>query len=118
MESPDSTPGQTERRIDITPGQGEAMLSSRESIATVGERKVKLTEIMRQGYAYPALVKAGHVISAIDTLNRMEGLYSVPFGFQDNRVINIICDARTAELIGRIPERTKQLLPAGMPVAK
>lgn len=93
-------------REDITPGR---LLAPGEPIANPDERKRKLTEIMRSAIAYPSLVKPGHIIGAIDTLNRMDGLYSVPFGFSDNRVINIICDAKTAGLIERIGERTKPL---------
>ena len=89
-------------RIDITPRPGQRL----EPVATVEERRQRLTEILRVQDAFPALIKTGHIISAIDTLNRMDGLYSVPFGFNDNRVINILCDARTADLIGKMADRT------------
>ena len=103
-------------REDITPGHdsnGETTPGIPDSlIADPQERQERLTQIIRSSVAFPALIKTGHIIGAIDTLNRMDGLYSVPFGFNDNRVINIICDQRTAELISGIGDRTK-LLPPG-----
>lgn len=106
--------GKDQDREDITPGNHDTgQGSSSELVATATERQERLTQIMRSSVAFPALIKTGHVIAAIDTLNRMDGLYSVPFGFNDNRVINIICDQETAELIGHIGERTK-LLPPGI----
>ena len=54
-------------------------------------------------------LKRVNPVEAIREMNRMEGIYNVPFGFNDNRVINIICDKRTADLIGQIGERTKAL---------
>ena len=100
-------------REDITPSPlGYPVKDDKKlAIAPVTERKERLTAIMRESLAYPSLVKAGHVIGAIDVLNRMEGLYAVPFGFNDNRVINIICDAKTAGLIEKIGERTRPSIP-------
>jgi len=98
-------------REDITPTiySGKDGNNHKGLIADPEERKEVLTDILRSKAAFPALIKTGHVISAIDTLNRMDGLYAVPFGFNDNRVINIICDERTKDLIGQIGERTKAL---------
>ena len=102
--------GMEQEREDITPGRKDPeKIATSGKIATPEERQERLTEIIRANVAFPTLIKTGHVIGAIDTLNRMDGLYAVPFGFNDNRVINIICDERTKDLIGQIGERTKAL---------
>jgi len=92
-------------REDITPEPGYNGFSK----ASREEREDTLTRIMRNSAAFPALIKTGHVLTSIDLLNKMDGLYSVPFGFNDNRVINILCDKETSELIANIGERTKTL---------
>ena len=95
-------------REDITPEPGYNGFSK----ASREEREDTLTRIMRNSAAFPALIKTGHVLTSIDLLNKMDGLYSVPFGFNDNRTINIICDEKTKDLIAGIGERTKAL-PSG-----
>ena len=99
----------TEDREDITPTIYSGTTDNNHKIADAEERKETLTNILRSSNAFPALIKTGHVIHAIDTLNRMDGLYSVPFGFNDNRVINILCDSKTAGLIACAADRTKVL---------
>ena len=90
-------------REDITPGK----IKELPSVSDEQERKEILTQIQRQAIAYPSLIKTGHVLTAIDIHNKMDGIYHVPFGFNDNRVINFICDEETRNLIMGIGERTR-----------
>ena len=68
-------------REDITPGK----IRELPSVSDEQERKEILTQIQRQAVAYPSLIKTGHVLTAIDIHNKMDGIYHVPFGFNDNR---------------------------------
>ena len=85
------------------PGQSGNPKGRPKSILSKEERLQLLSQ-----YAKMNPEKANPV-EAIREMNRMEGLYSVPFGFNDNKVINIICDAKTAELLSKIGERTREL---------
>lgn len=69
------------------------------AIASVSERKSRLTEILRSKIETP--IRPDHVIQASDQLNKMDRLYSeAALVNNDNRVVNIyVKDNETKEAI-------------------
>lgn len=72
------------------------------------ERREILARLARETHFQP--VTAGDRIRSIDTLNKLDKLYSdTPPGYQDNRVLNIIVlNAETKNLIADIADWTRK----------
>lgn len=87
----------------------EAILSGRQMVER--ERREVLAIIARETHFLP--VTARDRIAAIDTLNKLDRLYSpeTVSPNQDNRVLNIfLADEDTKELIAQVKAKTKKLI--------
>ena len=98
----------------------QAQQAETEAIATVAERKSRLTALLRHDPETP--VSPGHIIAATSELNKMEHVYESRIGGDTSvTVVNILVRGEhMRELLAKVAERTGELLPAGRetPVAE
>ena len=83
-----------------------------DAIATVAERKSRLTALLRHDPETP--VSPGHIIAATSELNKMEHVYESRIGGDTSvTVVNILVRGEhMKELLAKVAERTGELLPA------
>ena len=75
-------------------------------ILTVTARKKRLSTVANHPVEMP--VSASHVTSAIQELNRMEGVYSEVL-LNDNRVFNLIVSDKASKLLPGVAKRRKMI---------
>ena len=82
------------------------------AIATVAERKSRLTALLRHDPETP--VSPGHIIAATSELNKMEHVYESRIGGDTSvTVVNILVTGEhMREMLAKVAERTGELLPA------
>ena len=90
-------------------------LAEDKAVATVSERKRRITELIRTGKITAEDIRPRDRIAAIKELNLMEHVYESRIGGDTQvTVVNILVRGEhMREMLAKVAERTGELLPAG-----